>query len=101
MDAMTRESAEADALVSLPGRLHDKFPMVPLSLIEQLVIEIGARYDGCRIREFVPLLVERESRDRLRALPLPSAWADAGFHAEVEHRMNGTAGTAVPEVHAG
>jgi len=77
MDVMTRDSAEAAALASLPGRLHDKFPTVPLILIEQLVIEICARYDGSRIREFVPLLVERESRDRLRALPLASAWAEA------------------------
>jgi len=101
MDVMTRDSAEAAALALLPARLHDKFPMVPLSLIEQLVIEIVARYDGCRIREFVPLLVERESRDRLRALPLPSAWVDAGVDVRVEHRMNGTAATRGPEVQAG
>jgi hypothetical protein len=25
-------------------------------------------YDGCRIRAFIPLLVERASRDRLRLL---------------------------------
>ena len=74
---MTSDSAAAAAVVLLTRRLHNRFSAVPISTVEEIVTEIYASYDGCRVREFIPLLVERESRDRLRALPCPAARADA------------------------
>jgi len=68
---MTRESDQATAVALVTSRLHDRFPLIQPAVIEQIVTEIYVGYDGCRLREFIPLLVERESRDRVGALPAP------------------------------
>jgi hypothetical protein len=86
---MTSDSARAAAVALLTRRLHHRFSTVQISIVEQIVTEIYASYDGCRVREFIPLLVERESRDRLRALPCPEVKADAN----VEGRVGGTVST--------
>ena len=53
------------------------------------VEEIYHGYDGCRIRAFIPLLVERASRDRLRSLPPRLVNADT--HVQVRASFAGTA----------
>ena len=72
--AMTTDSVEAATLASVIDRLHASFTTITVDTIAQTVAEAHAGYDGSRIREFVPLLVERDSRERLRALlPTPAA----------------------------
>jgi len=67
---MTTNSNEiAELSEQVTGRLHDRFPRIPISTVQEIVEEIYHGYDGCRIRAFIPLLVERASRDRLRSLP--------------------------------
>lgn len=46
-------------------RLTTQFPHVPASEIRLLVAGLLQRYDGSRVRDFIPLLVEREARDLL------------------------------------
>jgi hypothetical protein len=64
---MAIESTEAVTLGLLTCRLHDRFPTIPVSAIQQIVAEAYDGFDGCRIREFIPLLVERASCERLRS----------------------------------
>ncbi|WP_213576460.1 hypothetical protein [Rhodococcus sp. USK13] len=40
-------------------RLIQRFPDLEPGVIEDLVVAMLHRFDGCRIRDFVPLLVER------------------------------------------
>ena len=47
-------------------RLTDRFPDVPADVVSGVVRTERQRLDGRPIREFVPLLVERASADRLR-----------------------------------
>ncbi|EME53269.1 hypothetical protein G352_24326 [Rhodococcus ruber BKS 20-38] len=61
MDNSTEEQAIARAVHSLQG----KFPDIPVDEVDSLVAEVRARYDGCRIRDFVPLFVERHAREKL------------------------------------
>ena len=76
------------------GRLHDRFPRIPISTVQEIVEEIYHGYDGCRIRAFIPLLVERASRDRLRSLPLRLVNADT--HVQVRAGVAATAPTQLP-----
>ena len=67
---MTTNSNEiAEVSEQVTGRLHDRFPRIPISTVQEIVEEIYHGYDGHRVRAFIPLLVERASRDRLRSLP--------------------------------
>lgn len=47
-------------------RLTQAFPHLPPDLIRTTVQEVHARLTG-PIRDFIPILVEQRSRDRLRA----------------------------------
>ncbi len=72
---MTIDVAETATVDSLSIRLREEFSSVPVRTIERIVNEVHAGFEGCRIREFIPLLVERESRDRLRLQhSSPSSW---------------------------
>ena len=57
------------------GRLAASFTAVPASAIAATVDHELARFDGSRIREFVPLFVERRARVELaqREFSLTSA----------------------------
>ena len=56
---------EAEALAVVAGRMRDRFPDVPPETVDAVVARYYREYDGCPIREFVPLLVERQVRDHL------------------------------------
>ena len=60
---------EAKALTRVAQRLGERFPDVTHEAIVELVGEQHRAFEGRRIRDFVPLLVERETRDRLRRIP--------------------------------
>ena len=92
---MTTDSNEiAELSEQVTGRLHDRFPRIPISTVQEIVEEIYHGYDGCRIRAFIPLLVERASRDRLRSLPPQLVNADT--HVEVRASVAGTAPAPLP-----
>jgi len=48
--------------------LSAQFPQVLRSHIEHIVAEVRAEYTDSRIRDFVPLFVERSARQRLSGL---------------------------------
>lgn len=60
---------EAKALSAVAERLRARFPHVTHETIDELVGEHHRAFEGHRIRNFVPILVERETRDRLRRIP--------------------------------
>ena len=59
-----RPEDEVRALAEVKSRLEEDFPDVEGSLVEDAVKEAHHRLTG-PIRDFVPVLVEREARDRL------------------------------------
>jgi hypothetical protein len=63
------ESEEADALALVARRLRTRFPSVSTETVEALVAECHREYDGRPIRDYVPLLVERQAREHLSRIP--------------------------------
>ena len=51
-----REEHDIDVVRS---RLIQRYPDLAPEVVEDLIVAVLGRFDGCRIRDFVPLLVER------------------------------------------
>jgi hypothetical protein len=69
---------ELRAIDALATRLRAKYPETEPDEVRRLVVQVHHQYDGSRIRDFVPVLVEREVSDDLRArrtAPPPAATA--------------------------
>jgi hypothetical protein len=49
-------------------RLAGRYPTLPPDTVHGVVRDLHARFEGARIREFVPLFVERKARSALTAL---------------------------------
>ncbi|WP_116194128.1 three-helix bundle dimerization domain-containing protein [Microbacterium trichothecenolyticum] len=63
---MTRELADEDqALSDVVDRLEERFPSKDRSEIERAVTEARSHFERAKVRDFVPVLVEREARARL------------------------------------
>jgi hypothetical protein len=62
------ESSEWTAIQHVVDRLEANYPAVPPDTVMTVVHHNHARFEGGRIREFVPLLVERNSRQELAGL---------------------------------
>jgi hypothetical protein len=58
---------EDHALEQVRSRLVERFPHVPVETVHLTVQDIHNRFDG-RVRDYVPILVEREARARLAVL---------------------------------
>ena len=73
--SVTVESAinerEQRARILVVQRLHRSFPSVPLEQIEAMVQAQYRRFNDSRIRDFVPIFVERGAREQLAALRPP------------------------------
>ena len=63
------EAAEARAVVDVTERLRRRFPTVAEDVIYQVVADYHREFDTSPIRDFVPILVERQARDHLRRVP--------------------------------
>ena len=63
-----RSHREELALLQVAQRLHERFPSVPQELIEETVQVQYHQFDGSRIRDFVPIFVERNAREDLLKL---------------------------------
>jgi hypothetical protein len=59
---------EEVAIVQVAQRLRERFPSVPQDQIEATVRVQYHRFDGSRIRDFVPIFVERNAREDLLSL---------------------------------
>ncbi|WP_180936043.1 three-helix bundle dimerization domain-containing protein [Nocardioides ungokensis] len=62
----TAGSGEAQALQHLSQRLRHRLPHQRAATINQAIADAMEEFDGRPIRDFVPILVEREVLDRLR-----------------------------------
>jgi hypothetical protein len=61
-------SSEWTAIKQVVDRLKESFPAVAPDTVTLAVHHSHARYDGRRVRDFVPLLVERDARAELSRL---------------------------------
>lgn len=57
---------EAQLIDGVIERLADKFPDRPRADIERAVAEVHQEFEGNPVRDYVPVLVEREARQLLR-----------------------------------
>ena len=64
---MTQTEEEIRALDQLADRLRARFPDAPSDGIKQMVSDVHHQYDGSPIRDFIPVLVEREVVEHFRA----------------------------------
>lgn len=63
---MTREHIDEDeAAREIVERLSARFPHTPVSTIVDTVSESRHHFERAKVRDFVPVLVEREARARL------------------------------------
>ena len=72
---------EVDALAMVASRLRERFHSVPPDTIDAVVADCHRGYEGSPIREFIPLLVEREARALLSGR-IPRQRQPSTDHAE-------------------
>ena len=68
---MSTASSEEQGISRVIEQLSSRFPQVSLADIEKLVADLRAEFDGRKIREFVPLFVERRARVLLGGTLMP------------------------------
>ena len=61
----TAPRAEAQAIALVVERLQLRFPQTPRDVVDRAVREAHREFDDQPIRDFVPILVERQVRDLL------------------------------------
>ncbi len=59
------KSSETQSLMAVIDRLAVHFPDEPRSVIEDVVALEHRRFDDGRIRDYIPILVERAAKQRL------------------------------------
>ena len=64
---VTVTTHEDRALEHVRQTMQHRYPDVPAAAIAERMRKVHQRYDNARIRDFVPLLVERELTAQLRA----------------------------------
>jgi hypothetical protein len=67
---MERAENEDVAVEHVVERLTDKFPDVPASIVEETVTGIHHSFDDAHVRDFVPVIVEHEAKEKLRDVDL-------------------------------
>ena len=65
---VTHLEREAAALRQVTHRLQEMFPQLPTDQVGGAVQEQYHRFDGSKIRDFVPIFVERNARADLLSL---------------------------------
>jgi hypothetical protein len=61
-------ASEWSAIKQLVDRLRDVYPDVPADTVVTVVHQTHAKFDGHRVRDFVPLFVERGAKEELTRL---------------------------------
>lgn len=69
----TNPENEFEALVYLAERLRLRFPELPEDTAFELIADELESFDGVRLRDYVPVLVERNVLLRLRTHPSRAA----------------------------
>jgi hypothetical protein len=62
------ELSEQTIIDQIVARLTSRYPMVAASTVSTVVHDIHSRYDDRPVRDFVPLLVERNAKSELARL---------------------------------
>lgn len=62
---MTREDEDRQ-VAAVAERLASRHPEVPAGIVDEIVREARAKFIDSPVRDFVPLLVERSARERIR-----------------------------------
>lgn len=65
---MTPTITEDTRIAEVVDRLKTSYPTLPADLVVQVVDEMRAAFHGSRVREYVPLFVERRARSALTEL---------------------------------
>lgn len=65
MGKVTQVNEEA-LLADLGRQLIGEFPRIPAEVVDALIREEHARFTHSRVRDFVPLFVEKHTREQLR-----------------------------------
>ena len=68
---MAKTLDETTQLGEVVERLALSYPTLSSSTITEVVDELHARFTGARIREYVPLFVERRAHTALNELNVP------------------------------
>lgn len=63
---------ETQAVVQVCERLEARFPELSTDSVDGAVATAHRGFDGCRVRRYVPVLVERQARAALDARRLVS-----------------------------
>lgn len=66
---------EAAQIAEVIQRIRDANPEISAADVERAVRVIHAGFDGARVRDFVPLLVERKARTVLAHRQTSIAWS--------------------------
>ncbi|MFD6064873.1 three-helix bundle dimerization domain-containing protein [Rhodococcus wratislaviensis] len=61
------DDREAHDIEVVRSRLIQRYPDLESDVLENLIVAVLGRFDGCRVRDFVPLLVERAATRTLDA----------------------------------
>lgn len=67
------ETDETETVARVVERVHERFPWYGDEAVARVVDECYHQFDGTRIREFIPILVEREATDHFRTLDRQTA----------------------------
>jgi hypothetical protein len=65
----TMQVSEETLLAEIQRRLLDEFPHIAPAAVNTLIREEHARFETSRIRDFVPLFVEKHARRDLKGRP--------------------------------
>jgi hypothetical protein len=62
------ELSEQTVIEQLVERLSNRYPAISQATVASVVLETHARFDGRPLRDFIPLLVERNAKSALERL---------------------------------
>jgi hypothetical protein len=62
------ESSEQTVIEQVVVRLTHRYPAIPQATVASVVLETHARFDGRPVRDFIPLLVQRNAKSQLERL---------------------------------
>jgi hypothetical protein len=65
---MLTTMSEDTRIAELVDRLKTTYPTVPADIVVEVVNDMRAAFHGSRIREYVPLFIERRARSALTEL---------------------------------
>lgn len=73
---MEKDDNEDVAIEHVVDRLTEQFPAVPAEVVHDTVTDIHGSFDQAAVRDFVPVIVEHDAKEKLRAEYAPGAAPD-------------------------